>query len=145
MLISETLETKLKLFQATCLSILLYGCESLVLTKDMKMSINSFATSCYRILLNIKRIDRSPNAELYDRVQTQPLVSIVMKRQLTFLGHHLRMDPTEPAQIYGLYSPTPGKRRPCRQRLDYLKYIQECLGDHLGMLTTHQTGKLTQF
>ena len=42
-------------YQATCLPVLLYGCESWVLTQDMNRKINS--TSCYCIMLNIKRTE----------------------------------------------------------------------------------------
>jgi hypothetical protein len=76
-----------------------------VLSKDMKNSLNSFATSCYSIMLNINRIEWVSNAELFRRVQAQPLACTVVRWQLTFLGHLLRMDPTEPAHIYVLYSP----------------------------------------
>ena len=39
----------------TCVTILLYGCESWVISQDMENKINAFATSCYRVMLNIKR------------------------------------------------------------------------------------------
>ena len=49
---SVPLDIKLKIFQTSCLSVLLYGCESWILTKDLKKSINAFATSCFRIMKN---------------------------------------------------------------------------------------------
>ncbi len=37
---------------------LLYGCNSWVLINHLKLSINAFATLCYRIMLGIKMIER---------------------------------------------------------------------------------------
>ena len=62
---SFPLKTKLSFFQATCLSVLLYGCESWVLTQDMKNEINPFSMSCYCIMLNIKRTDRTVSMMRY--------------------------------------------------------------------------------
>ena len=41
---------KLKLFKSSCVTILLYGCKSCVISKDMEGKINSFAMSCYRMI-----------------------------------------------------------------------------------------------
>ena len=60
-----SISTKIKLFNTTCVTVLLYGCESWVLSKAMESEINDFGTSCCRIMLNIKRIDRVSNAKIY--------------------------------------------------------------------------------
>ena len=96
--------TKIKLFNTTCVTVLLYGCESWVLSKAMESEINAFGTSCYRIMLNIKRIDRVSNAKIYDLTHTAPLVENVRTRQLRFLGHVLRIPDDEPCKEYALYS-----------------------------------------
>ena len=57
----------------------------------MENKINSFGTSYYRILLNIRRIDRMPNATIYRLTETAPLIERVRLRQLSFLGHVLRL------------------------------------------------------
>ena len=102
---NSPLDIKLNIFQTSCLSVLLYGCESWILTKDLKKSINAFATSCFRIILHIKRTNRVPNTELYRMVHSGPLASTVLRRQLTFLGHLLRTDSSEPAHIYAQNCP----------------------------------------
>ena len=51
------IELKIKLFKTTCLSTLLYGCEGWTLTKKLEDKLNSFTTSCYRIILGIKEMD----------------------------------------------------------------------------------------
>ena len=128
--------TKIKLFNTTCVTVLLYGCESWVITNDMESKINAFATSCYRVMLNIKRLDFVSNFRIYAMTDTQPLIMLVRQRQLRFLGHILRMPPDEPCNKYALYIPTHGKRRPGRQRTRYLSYIQRLLGDENNDLSS---------
>ena len=69
---SIPISTKMKSFNTTCITVLLYGCESWVISKDMENKINSFGTSCYRIMLNIRRIDRVPNAIIYSLTESAP-------------------------------------------------------------------------
>ena len=133
-----SIATKVKLFNTTCVTILLYGCESWVISQDMENKINSFATSCYRFMLNIKRIDHILNTTVYSMTYTVPLIHLVRHRQLKFLGHLLRMSKEEPARRYALYIPTIGKRRPGRPRTSYLNYVQRLLGDNEGAMQEQQ-------
>ena len=57
--------TKVKLFNITCVTTLLYDCESWVISQDVENKINAFATSCYRVMLNVKRIDHVLNTTVY--------------------------------------------------------------------------------
>ena len=69
---SIPISTKMKSFNTTCITVLLYGSESWVISTDMENKINSFGTSCYRIMLNIRRIDRVPNAIIYSLTESAP-------------------------------------------------------------------------
>ena len=123
-----SISTKMKHFNTTCVTMLLYGCESWVISGDMENKINAFSTSCYWIMLN-KRLDRVSNESIYHLTNTQPLINTVRQRQLRFLGHILRMPEEEPCRRYALYVPTHGRRRPGRQRTSYLSYLQKLFGD----------------
>ena len=114
------------------------------LSKAMESEINAFGTSCYRIMLNIKRIDRVSNAKIYDLTQTAPLVENVRTRQLRFLGHVLRMPDDEPCKEYALYIRPHGKRKPGRQRTLFLRYIQHLLGDTDNMIGPGKLSELAQ-
>ena len=46
-----SLQQKVQLFKASALSVVLYGCESWVLTSDLCRQLDSFQTSCFRIIL----------------------------------------------------------------------------------------------
>ena len=132
------ISTNIKLFDTTCVTVLLYGCESWVISKDMENKINSFGTSCYRIMLNIKRVNRVPNTTIYNLTETAPLVVRARTRQLKFIGYLLRLPNDEPALAYALYVPSHGKRKPGRQRTLFPKYIQCLLGDITSMLNLGQ-------
>ena len=133
-----SITTKVKLFNTTCVTILLYGCETWVISQDMENKINAFATSCYRVMLNIKHIDHVLNTTVYSMTNTVPLIHLVRHRQLKFLGHILRMSKEEPARRYALCIPTTGKRRPGRPRTSYLNYVQRLLGDNEGAMQEQQ-------
>ena len=126
-----SIATKVKLFNTTCVTILLYGCESWVISKDMENKINAFATSCYRVMLNIKRIDHVLNITVYSMTNTVPLIHLVRHRQLKFLGHILRMSKEKPARRCALYIPTIGKE-PKGDLVDHVLHTlimhKDCLG-----------------
>ena len=42
------LPLEINIFKTAVLTILLYGCESWILTENLEKSLNSFATNCYR-------------------------------------------------------------------------------------------------
>ena len=94
---------KMRIFNAACISILLYGCETWVLTAEQQHILDVFARTCYRIMLNIRQTDAHiTNKHLYEMTGgEQPISVIIHKRQLEFVGHCLRMTTDEPANIYG--------------------------------------------
>ena len=114
---SISIGMKIRLFQASCISILLYGSETWILTQKLMNSIDSFATNCYRIMLGIKRIDHVTNKEVYNKVRQGKLSQKVAKRQLTWIGHMLRRDKDELIKIYGLYEPNQSLGRAKRGKL----------------------------
>ena len=61
-----SISTKVNLFYTICMTILLYDCESSVTSHDMESKINTFVTSCYRIMFNIKQKDHVPNTMIYN-------------------------------------------------------------------------------
>ena len=109
------ISTKVRLFDTTWFTILLHGCESRVISKAMEDKINAFGILCYRIMLNIKRIDRVTNVSIYN---------LTKARQLKLLGHFLGLHVEELCREYALYIPKHAKRKTGRQRTLFLKYTQ---------------------
>ena len=60
-----SIQLKVRLLKASVLSILLYGSETWITSQQQRNMLDSFATSCYRVMLNVKRTDRVTNAEIY--------------------------------------------------------------------------------
>ena len=133
---SKTIPIRLKtdIWQASCLSILLYGCESWIITKKLENSLNSFATSCYRVMLNIKRIDKVSNKKIHEMIGIQePLVLKVQRRQFRFIGHSLRKAESELINKYALYTPEPSHRNRGRGKpqMLYPNYIAKLINSEI--------------
>jgi hypothetical protein len=133
------IELKINIFEASVLSILLYGCESWIITPQLEKKINSFATECYRRMLNIKRTDHITLESIYEQVKRRPLMETVRSRQLGWLGHVMRMESKEePAKIFALYEPKPshGKARRGAKKISYRSQISKMLTGSAEKLTT---------
>ena len=60
------LNYKIRLFKAACISILLYRCETRILTETLIDKLDIYARICYRIMLCINQsIDHVKNQSLY--------------------------------------------------------------------------------
>lgn len=86
----------------TCLFVLLYDCETWIMTKDMNAKLNAFATSYYRIMLNTIGLEKVSKVRIYDLTDTILMLQTVMSSQLKFFGHILRFEKDKPADIYTL-------------------------------------------
>ena len=129
---SKTTSTKMKIniFQASCISILLYGSEAWILTAQLKDKLNSFGTNCYRIMLH-----KIPNKTIYEIVEQEPLSVKVARRQLTWVGHMMRRNDESPIKTYGLYEPSiqMGKKIRGKPKLSYRKYIAQLLNPDIDL------------
>ena len=124
---SKTLSIELKtnIFEAACVSILLDGCESWVITEKLASSPNSYATNCYRIMLGIKRLDKVSNKTLYEKVGKHQFTHEIQRRKLRFVDHSLRRDKNDLINKYVLYAPEErhGQRSRGRPHILYHQYI----------------------
>jgi len=120
-----SLKLKLRLFDSLIISILLYGAESWTTTQQLKNELNSFGTSCYRIILNIKRIDRVTNQHILNVTQRKNLFDIFLQKQLRALGHWLRRPIDTTIRRYALYTTNQGKNRRGRPRNTYVNSMQK--------------------
>ena len=85
--------------------------------------LNSFTTSCYRIILGIKRMDFISNEDVLKRVKQDLLIQLTQQRQFHFLGHILRKPENELVNRYTLFHPKHGKRKPGHPKLMFHQYI----------------------
>ena len=82
-----SLHLKLRFFDSRALSIHLYGVESWTLVTIIKNHLNSFATSCYRVMLNIKRTDTIRNDRMLGKCNRRNFADLLTESQLRTLGH----------------------------------------------------------
>jgi hypothetical protein len=108
---------------------MVYGHWIWILNEDMASSLNSYATSAYRIMLHVKRTDKMTNEKIYEITKQLPLAQYVHQRQLSFIGHCLRRATSEPINMYALYTPQPshGHRKQGYMAPSYADYIGRLL------------------
>ena len=83
-----TVKIKIRLFNAECISILLYGCETWALNASQSVKLDVLARTCYRMILGIRQSEAHvTNNELYKLVNTRPINAIIRESQLQFIGH----------------------------------------------------------
>ena len=87
-----TVNTKLRVYQACVLSILLYGSESWTIYAGQEKQLNSFHLRCLRRLLQIKWQDKVTNTEVLQRAGIPSLFALLSRKRLKWLGHVRRMD-----------------------------------------------------
>ena len=95
------------IFKYTVESILLYGCESWVITNAAVKKVGGTYTRMLRRVKNISWKDRLSNAQLYGQI---PRLSIIIKRRRLALAGHVAQH-NEPAKILLFWTPEECRRR----------------------------------
>ena len=83
--------TKLKVYNAVVLPSLLYGCEMWTLYRPHVKKLESFHMQALRSMLGIKWQDRITNLEVLDHANSTSIESMLIKAQLRWVGHLIRM------------------------------------------------------
>ena len=78
-------------------SILLYGCETWTLTRDLRRRLNSFGARSLRRIVSYHWSDFLSNERLLRETQMRFVTCIVREHQLWLHGHVARFPDTEPA------------------------------------------------
>ena len=141
-----SVKLKIDILRASVFSILLYGSETWILSRDLTNQLNSFATRCYRKILGISYLEHITNEEVYSRVEQKPLAETIHLRQLTWVGHALRRPANEPSRIFALYEPTHGRPKRGQPTINYLNYIGKLLNARglEGSLNENEIASLAQ-
>jgi len=95
-----------------------------VVSHGLSMTINSFATSCYRIMLSVKLLDKISNELIYSCVNQTELVNAEYKLKLKWLGRTLIREENVINHTLTLYEPVPrhGRVRPGQSQWTYLQH-----------------------
>lgn len=85
------LNTKLKVYRAAVLPVLLYACETWTIYSRHVRKLNHLHTTCLRKIMNIKWQDKIPDTTVLDRADMHSIDTILMQSQLRWAGHLVRM------------------------------------------------------
>lgn len=85
------MRVKLAVYRAVVRGILLYGCESWVVSAGDLRRLRVFENGCVRRLLGVTRLDRFSAAALRQRTGLEDLGVVLARRRWRWLGHVLRM------------------------------------------------------
>ena len=89
--IENSQETKLKVYMAVVLTVLLYACESSIVYSRHARKLNHFHTKCLRTILNIKWQDMAPDTEALTRAGIPSIHTLLQKAKVRWSGHVTRM------------------------------------------------------
>ena len=116
---------KVKLFQATVESILLYGCETWTVTKKIGKSLDGCYTRMLRSALDVSWRDHMTNKELYGDLPK--ITTKITKRRLQFAGHCARGTGKMVTKLI-TWRPTQGKRSAGRPTKTYVDLLHDDTG-----------------
>ena len=121
------LETKLKVYRAVVRPTLLYGCESWTVYKRHASKLCHFHTTRLRSIMNIKWHQRIPDTVVLSRAKTTSIHTMLMKHQVRWAGHFVRMDDSRISKqlFYGELSE--GKRSQGGQKNRYKDSLKASL------------------
>lgn len=132
-----SMKTKLRIYEATVMSVVLYGAESFTCSDEDYAKLNVFHTNKLRAIVS-KRRDQISNAKLFKLTGMFPLENYVRKYRLRWAGHVSRMDNSRLPKktLFGaLVEGRRGRGRPKKNwmgcLLEDLEYINTGL-DYIG-------------
>ena len=104
------LDTKILVYRAVVLSILLYGSESWTPYRHHINQLDVFHKSCLRSICGLSLRDKVSNAELFTKCKISGIESFLIRSQLRWAGHVLRM-PDDRIPKIAMYSQLQGGKR----------------------------------
>ena len=120
------LETKINIYNAIVLSILLYGCETWQIYVTDQKSLDAFHRRCLRKILGVTYLDRVTNVDVLERTQHKNVSDIIQERRLRWFGHVARMNECRfPKQTMD-WQPR-GKRKRGRPKLTWKETLSKDL------------------
>ena len=121
------LNTKMKVYEAIVLSILLYSSETWTPYSSQVKVLNKFHLQCLRKMLRITWRDKITNNEVLSRCGSAHIQSILAKRTLRWVGHVERMEANRlPKQVF--YSELAVGQRPIgRPKKRYKDHVKDTL------------------
>lgn len=126
-----TTTTKLKIFDSSVKSVLLYGCSTWSTTQATRRKLQSFCNKCLKQILRIFWPNWVTNEQLLLMANCKPIEFEICRRKWTWIGHILRRPPDEIARQALDWNPQ-GHRNPGRPRNTWIRMMKnECKSRNL--------------
>ena len=121
---------KVRLVCAMVFPVVMYGCESWTPIKSEQRRIETFEMWRWRRVLKLPWTSKTPNRTVLDIIVPKtPLMSMIVKQALSYLGHVMRAGGLEAATAVGKVA---GTRRSGRQRMRWLDWVALEAGSSWG-------------
>ena len=92
-----SLQTKIRLYNAVVISVLLYGSETWTLLKADERRLEAFHMNCQRRILAIRWVHFVKNASVTSQTGKESLAIRICRRRLSIFGHVRRLPEATPA------------------------------------------------
>jgi len=86
-----TVSTKVAVYKAICLSILLYGYENWIPYRRHVKALEAYHIRCLQSIIGIRWWHRKTHIEIRNLAKLESVEHLMLQRQLRWLGHVLRM------------------------------------------------------
>ena len=117
--------TKIRIYKAAVLTILLYGSEVWNTTKKQHHRLEVFHQRCLRRILRIRWYHRTRNVDVLERARINPIETIVGANRLRWFGHVSRMPESRTPKYLLDWTPAHGRRSRGRPRRNWQKCVLE--------------------
>jgi len=119
------ISTKIRVYDALVLSILMYNSETWTLREADKNRLRVFEMNCLRKIKGVTRRDRIRNADIRSEMGMEvDVVQKIQKKRLRYYGHVVRMKPERLPNI-ALFGHVHGQRKRGRPRKRWLNNLEE--------------------
>jgi len=115
-------DTKIKIFNACVKYVLLYGCETWLLTNEIRRKMQTFVNRCLRYILRIWWSNFISNKDLGKVTGQEDINLEIRKRKFRWIGHTLRKEDGEIPKEALLWNPQ-GNRKTGRPKNSWRRSI----------------------
>ena len=117
--------TKIRIYEAAILTILLYGSETWNTTKAQMHRLEVFHQTCLRRILKIRWYNKVSNVKVLKRAGISTVQGYISSNRLRWFGHVSRMPEHRIPKIFMDWVPRHGKRSRGRPRKTWLQCVRE--------------------
>jgi hypothetical protein len=101
----------IRIFNACVKSVLLYGCETWIVTSEIGRKIQTFVNRCLRYILRIWWPNIISNKDLRKTTGQEDINLEIRKRKVRWIGHKLRKEDGEIPKAALLWNPQGSRKR----------------------------------